>query len=202
MLDYCFTPPGLQGSSKRNDVNSSPLLSSPLLLSPPLQVQVLTVSLSVVWLCPGSSLVLLILLSGPPLVNLWPPASLSSGPSGSSCRWRQIQPLSCLTWSKSSRVSSPQWEELLRLWLAHPLLAFRKTCLEGSSWRTPPPLTSAGRWELKELLVWTGSPLRASACRRTRIWSSLSAELWRTRPSCLPSNTHWGDWAALSLWTR
>ena len=35
MLDYCFTPPGLQGSSKRNDVNSSPLLSSPPLSSPP-----------------------------------------------------------------------------------------------------------------------------------------------------------------------
>lgn len=105
----------------------------PLLLLLLLQVQVmLTVILSVVWLCPGSSLVLSILLR-PPLVDLRPPVSPSSGLLGNSCQWRGIRPPTCLTWSKSSRVSSPRWAELCRLWPAPPPVASRRTCSEGSS---------------------------------------------------------------------
>lgn len=99
-----------------------------------LQVQVWTVPLSVVWLCPSSSLVLLTLLSSdPPLADLRPPVSPSSSLSGTSCRRRQIRPPSCLAWSKSSTVCSPRWAGLCRLCLAPPPVASRRTCSEGSS---------------------------------------------------------------------
>lgn len=56
-----------------------------------LQIQVLlTVYLSVAWLCRSSSPVLLILHSRPPLAELWPPVSPSSSPSRTWCQWRQI----------------------------------------------------------------------------------------------------------------
>ncbi|XP_038556342.1 thyroglobulin-like [Micropterus salmoides] len=75
----------------------------------------------------------------------------SSVLSWSSCRWRRIRPPSCLSWSKSSTVSSPRWAGLCRLWLAPPPVASRRTCSEGSSGSGGPAFLSALQQTLREL---------------------------------------------------